>query len=161
MPTSVPTPPHLTRRLAAWHSSLTPRLAGSGPSPQRLLLIEDSLHYQSLVCMLARQHRPDLEVHVAGNGTIGMALFGALNPDLLLLDMVLPNGEGITLLRHLRVHPAFRLTPVLVLTSGASGWWPDASGAPQVLRVIDKASLAQALPAALDAALGAAPGAPR
>ena len=146
-------PPHRTRRLAAWQAALIPRLAGTGPAPLRLLVIEDSLHYQSLICMLAQQHRPDLEVHVASNDVIGMALYGATNPDVLLIDMVLPGGDVATLIRHLRAHPAFRETPLIVLSGEGSGGQKGRSDLPQDLCVIHKASLLQALPAALDATL--------
>jgi CheY-like chemotaxis protein len=71
----------------------------------------------------------------------------------LLIDMVLPGGDVATLIRHLRAHPAFRETPLIVLSGEGSGGPKGPSDLPQDLCVIHKASLLQALPAALDATL--------
>ncbi|WP_240500874.1 response regulator [Deinococcus sp. LM3] len=70
--------------------------------PVRVLLVEDDLR-------VARVNRDLLErdpdVHVVGSAATcaqGDALARALNPDLILLDVHLPDGSGLGLLRHWR-----------------------------------------------------------
>ena len=49
-------------------------LAPADGAPQRLkaLLIEDSVHYQNLVMLLAQQEFPDLDLHTANDGIGGL-----------------------------------------------------------------------------------------
>lgn len=70
----------------------------------RVLLVEDDLR-------VARVNRDLLErdpdVHVVGSAATcaqGDALAQALKPDLILLDVHLPDGSGLGLLRHWRAH---------------------------------------------------------
>ena len=46
-----------------------------GQRPPRLLLIEDSTHFQNLVALLLKQKFPGLEVHVASDGITGLGGF--------------------------------------------------------------------------------------
>src|SRR5256885_6428361 len=55
-----------------------PAQAGTGP---RVLLIEDSVHFQNLVRLLVQRHFPDVQLHVAHDGITGMALYGQIQPD--------------------------------------------------------------------------------
>jgi excisionase family DNA binding protein len=83
----------------------------------RVLLIEDSVHYQNLVVLLLRQHFPALELHVADDGIAGLAMAGRLQPDVLVVDILLPGIDGGTLITSLRSHPQFAATRLVVVTS--------------------------------------------
>lgn len=81
----------------------------------RVLLVEDDLR-------VARVNRDllerDPEVHVVGSAATcaqGDALVQALNPDLVLLDVHLPDGSGLGLLRHWR--SVGRTTDVALITA--------------------------------------------
>ncbi|ACO46494.1 response regulator [Deinococcus deserti] len=81
----------------------------------RILLVEDDLR-------VARVNRDLLErdpdVHVVGSAATcaqGDALAQALQPDLILLDVHLPDGSGLGLLRHWR--SAGRTTDVALITA--------------------------------------------
>lgn len=92
-------------------------------TPLRCLLVEDELMIQQLLIdLLARQ--PGLEV-VAGVGTAaaGIAACAELRPDLLILDIALPDADGLSVARALHVlKPEAR---VIVLSSFASTVeWP-------------------------------------
>ncbi|GAA5437221.1 response regulator [Deinococcus sp. A31D244] len=74
----------------------------AAPAPTRVLLVEDDLR-------VARVNRDLLErdpdVHVVGSAATcaqADALARALTPDLILLDVHLPDGSGLGLLRHWR-----------------------------------------------------------
>ncbi len=84
---------------------------------RRVLLIEDSRHYQSLVSMLLAEKFPELELHIADNGIPGLAMAGQLQPALIIVDILLPGIDGATLITNLRSHPQFSQSRLLVITS--------------------------------------------
>ena len=87
-----------------------------GDQRPRLLLIEDSSHFQSLVSLVVKKHLPQAELHIADDGIAGLALAGKLEPDLLLVDIVLPGIDGATLITSLRSHPQFSHSQLVVVT---------------------------------------------
>jgi len=91
--------------------------AARRPGKRRVLLIEDSVHYQNLVGLLLRQSFPELELHVADDGIAGLALAGQLQPEVLIVDILLPGIDGGTLITSLRSHPQFAETRLIVVTS--------------------------------------------
>jgi CheY-like chemotaxis protein len=82
-----------------------------------MLLIEDSIHYQNLLRLLLRQSFPEVELHVADDGIIGLTMAGELQPDVLVVDILLPGIDGATLITRLRSHPRFAGTQLIVITS--------------------------------------------
>lgn len=83
----------------------------------RVLLIEDSTHFQNLVSLLVKQHFPQVELSIADDGISGLAMVGQLQPDVLLIDILLPGIDGGTLITSLRSHERFRHSKLVVLTS--------------------------------------------
>jgi two-component system cell cycle response regulator DivK len=55
----------------------------------------------------------------AVNATDGVALAAAHRPDLILLDVQLPDGDGVAALERLRTQPGLVLTTVVALTAFA------------------------------------------
>ncbi len=53
----------------------------------------------------------------AGDGYSAMALAQQEHPDVILLDLGLPAGDGFAVLRHLQQFPALAMIPVIVLTA--------------------------------------------
>ena len=101
-------------------------LAGAGsarvapPHPTgapRLLLIEDSVHYQNLVSLLLAQQFPEIELHKASDGIVGLTMYGQLQPQILLVDILLPGIDGATLITSLRSQPQFARSHLIVITS--------------------------------------------
>lgn len=93
------------------------RVPKAPPHATRVLLIEDSAHYQSLVAMLIRRQFPAIELHVESDGIAGLVKAGQLLPDILIIDIVLPGMDGATVVTKLRSHPAFEHCRLLVITS--------------------------------------------
>jgi CheY-like chemotaxis protein len=83
----------------------------------RVLLIEDSIHYQNLMGLLLRKHFPGIELHTANDGIAGLAMAGQLQPQVLVVDILLPGIDGATLITSLRSHPQFAATRLIVVTS--------------------------------------------
>ncbi len=128
-----------------------PAQAGTGP---RVLLIEDSVHFQNLVRMLVQRHFPDVQLHVAHDGITGMALYGQIQPDVLLVDILLPDIDGAALITTLRTHEQFARCKLLVVTSLEASEREAYAFALGGVRVIHRPQLVQELPEALGGLLG-------
>ncbi|OJW99656.1 response regulator transcription factor [Thiobacillus sp. 65-1402] len=83
-------------------------------SPLHILVIEDNPDLAANVCdfLEAKGHAVD----VAGDGLTGLHLAVTQNYDAIVLDIVLPGMDGLTLCRKFR-EEAMRTTPVLMLTA--------------------------------------------
>jgi CheY-like chemotaxis protein len=83
----------------------------------RILLVEDEPVIRELVrSMLADG---TVEVDCAENGPEGLKLAKSAPYDLILLDVVLPQMDGITICRLLRADPKTANTPLYMLTAKA------------------------------------------
>lgn len=128
---------------------------GSARRAQRVLLIEDSVHFQNLVRLLASQKFPQVELHVADEGFVGLAMAGQLQPDVLIVDILLPGIDGATLITSLRSHPQFRQSRLIVITSLDESQREPYAFALAGVPVVHKPNLVAELPALLADALGA------
>jgi excisionase family DNA binding protein len=127
--------------------------AGDAPAPPaaaqekpRVLLIEDSKHFQNLVTLLFRQQFPEVELHVADDGIAGLAMAGRWQPRLLLVDILLPGIDGATLITSLRSHPQFAGTRLIVVTSLDEAGLQPYAFALEGLPVLHKSRLVAGLP---------------
>ena len=60
---------------------------------------------------------PGAELHVASDGIAGLAMAGRLEPDVLLIDILLPGIDGAALITSLRSHPQFARSRLIVVTA--------------------------------------------
>lgn len=127
----------------------------AGKRAQRVLLIEDSVHFQNLVRLLVGQKFPQLELHVADEGFVGLAMAGQLQPDVLIVDILLPGIDGATLITSLRSHPQFRQSRLIVITSLDESQREPYAFALAGVPVVHKPNLVAELPSLLAEALGA------
>lgn len=93
------------------------RPPGGLPLRPVMLLIDDSIHFQKLVSLLVRQRFPNVDLHVADDGIAGLAMYGQLKPQVLIVDILLPGIDGATLITSLRSHPQFASSQLAVVTS--------------------------------------------
>jgi CheY-like chemotaxis protein len=84
----------------------------------KILYIEDFPDNIALVERMVKSRGH--EFHSAQNAADGLALAFTLKPDLILLDLGLPDADGQTLSTWLRNEEAFSRTPIIVLTA-----WPE------------------------------------
>ncbi len=83
-----------------------------------VLYIEDNAVNALLVVEVLRQW-PDVRVVVAEDGASGLAQALQLQPDVLLLDMQLPDMDGLQVLQRLKQDPATRQLKVVALSANA------------------------------------------
>ena len=115
----------------------------------QILLIEDSIHFQNLVTLLVNQHFPGAVLHTANDGITGLAMYGQIQPDVLIVDILLPGIDGATLITTLRSHPQFARSRLIVVTSLDEQQREPYAFALQGVTVIHKPQLVAELPAAL------------
>jgi len=80
---------------------------------KRILIIEDESHIaEGLKLNLSLQ---DYEVEIADNGNAGLKVWKTWQPDLIVLDIMLPGIDGLSVLRSIRLEDE-RL-PILILSA--------------------------------------------
>ncbi len=82
-----------------------------------ILIIEDN--EQNLYLATFLLERSGFEIESARDGTEGIAMANQIKPDLVLLDIQLPEIDGYAVARALRRNPALKETPIVAVTSYA------------------------------------------
>jgi two-component system response regulator RegX3 len=86
--------------------------AGAGEGPVKVLLAEDEESFiEALMIGLTNE---GFKVTVARDGAEAVKLFGEVNPDIVLLDMMLPKMSGIDVCRSIRTHSR---VPIIMVTA--------------------------------------------
>ncbi len=86
-----------------------------GEQAASILVVEDSrIHQRQLQALLTKQ---GYRVSVANHGKEALALLAHLRPDLLLLDIIMPEMDGLALCRLLKEDPKTRDIPVIFISS--------------------------------------------
>jgi len=85
-----------------------------------VLCIEDNVANIRLMEQIMSEAGPGIKLYSAVQGTQGLDLAGSLRPDLVLLDVHLPDIQGDVVLRSLRSHPLTSNIPVAVLSADAT-----------------------------------------
>ena len=83
----------------------------------RILTIEDDALMRKLI--VHALERSGYEVVTASDGLEGLARAAAVQPDLIITDVMMPKLDGYQVVERLRRNPAFAHTPILVLTAQA------------------------------------------
>jgi excisionase family DNA binding protein len=130
-------------------SAPAPGLRGTSTQRPRVLLIDDSTHFQKLISLLIRQQFPQVELHIADDGIAGLALYGQLQPQVLIVDILLPGIDGATLITSLRSHPQFANSHLAVVTSLDEAQRAPYAFALEQVPVIHKPRLVAELPGLL------------
>ena len=84
-----------------------------------ILAVDDSRSILQMVSFTLKG--AGYQVIEATNGQEGLAAAKKSKVDLVLTDLNMPVMDGITMIKQLRAQPAYRFTPMLMLTTEAGG----------------------------------------
>ena len=93
-----------------------PTPPASEPGKPRLLFVEDDA---TLCSLLAEELSNEYVVDTAGNGIEALKAVMRKKPDLIVTDIVMPEMDGVELLRTLRSEPGTQGLPVLLISGRA------------------------------------------
>ena len=79
---------------------------------RKILVVDDEAHIRELICLYLRQ--ADFETIEADNGRVALELARSENPDLIILDLMLPERDGWEVCREVRARGD---TPIIMLTA--------------------------------------------
>ncbi len=115
---------------------------------RRVLLVEDDVDIQ-LVASLALSDIGGFTVEVCGSGREALEAAARFRPDLILLDVMMPDMDGITALGELRANPETRLIPVVFMTARTQhheiARYKELGSIGVITKPFEPASLAEAL----------------
>ncbi|MGY5880434.1 MAG: response regulator [Candidatus Thorarchaeota archaeon] len=84
-------------------------------SNKKILVVDD----EELTTVLAKTflEKHGFEVIIASDGEEGLRMAEAENPDLVLLDVMLPSMDGFAVCKKLKENEKFKDTPILMFTA--------------------------------------------
>lgn len=80
-----------------------------------IILVEDDRLFQAVIT--SHLGRANFEISLFGSGEEMLASSARLEPDLFLLDVMLPGMDGFEICRKIREYPPWKDKPILALTS--------------------------------------------
>lgn len=114
-----------------------------------ILAVDDSGSMRQMVSFTLKSAGYDVIEAVDGNDALNKAKSAQV--DLVVTDVNMPNKDGIDLIRDLRTLPAYKFTPMLMLTTessmekkqlgkaaGATGWIVKPFNPDQLLKTVQK-----------------------
>lgn len=82
----------------------------------KVLIVEDEP--ELLAIMAGAFRKGGIEVFTAGNGELGLELYRAVRPDLVITDIVMPAKEGVSLIIDIKKSP-FQ-APIIAISGGGA-----------------------------------------
>lgn len=117
-------------------------LGGARKYRRRVLIVDDSSTHRLWLEMMLNSC---YDVDVATDGPSGVQRALETKPDLILLDVVMPGQDGLSVCRELRTHPETSQTPIILVTTQSDEWDVEAgytSGCTDyILKPVDQVEL--------------------
>lgn len=85
--------------------------------PQRILIVEDDIVTARIYS--SQLQRAGFEVEVASDGQKGLDQLATFRPTGLLIDFMMPQMNGLELVRRIRALPGYETTPLIVYSNAA------------------------------------------
>lgn len=107
----------LTKPVAS--ETLDAALAGLPNQPRRVLVVDDDPQFVHLMTRMltARPERRDVEVLAAQGGRAALEMMDRARPDLVLLDLMMPDLGGREVLAAMRANPSLSDVPAIVVSA--------------------------------------------
>jgi len=103
---------------------------------KKILLIEDDLVMRTVYQRFLRSN--GFEVEVAVDGEEGLAKLARVQPDAVVVDVMMPKLNGIAVVQAIRAQDALRSLPVMVVTNAAVPAFVEQARAAGADHVCDK-----------------------
>lgn len=84
---------------------------------RRILIIEDDPHIGSILKIGLTAEK--FEIQIEDDGRRGVDLALSFCPDLVLLDLIMPKADGVTVLKLFKQHPDLKRIPVVIVSAKA------------------------------------------
>jgi len=83
------------------------------PGQLKILLVEDNTDIREVTCLIFEMHMPEARVIQAIKGAEALALMKSETPDMVILDLGLPDMDGMKVLKEIR---SYSDVPIIILT---------------------------------------------
>jgi PAS domain S-box-containing protein len=93
---------------------LQPEATTGAPSTRKALIIEDDPDLANILAAMLERH--NIQSHIVLTGGKGIALSKQMHPDLIVLDLILPDMDGSIVVEDLRKDNILRSVPLVVYT---------------------------------------------
>ena len=103
---------------------------------KKILIIEDD-PVMGFVCQRLLS-RGGYEIQVANDGSKGLAQVNTFQPDLVLLDLMMPKMNGVDVLKNIRAQESFHNLPVIVMTNACVPSLIEQAAAAGATHILDK-----------------------
>lgn len=84
----------------------------------KILIADDELRLRKVVTLHLK--KSGFEVVEASNGQQALDVVESVNPDIIVLDIMMPEVDGLTACREIRKIDDFKDTPIILLTAKAT-----------------------------------------
>src|SRR5262245_30782125 len=116
-PAATPISRNPSAHASCWPRSASCSIMRAAPvhDPPRILAVDDT--EENLEILKVRLEANGYEIFTASDGEEGLARARAVAPDLILLDIMMPKRDGISVLRELKQDEVLRAIPVILVTA--------------------------------------------
>lgn len=124
----------------------------------RTVLVVDDEPIVLRIVQKRLSHKEHVRVLIAETGKAGLAILEKEKPDVIILDHLLPDTEGLDLCRTIKRNPKFKDIPILFFASFNKFGFEASAEAAGALRVINKEDMSELIAAIHELANIAHPG---
>jgi signal transduction histidine kinase/CheY-like chemotaxis protein len=114
-------------------------LSRLSPREGRILVVDDDPHVIDMVRQLLEED--PYEIVAAADGQEALEAVAHRRPDVILLDLLMPNMDGFAVIEHLQQDPEYRRIPIIVLTAKTLTVGEQALLDQSVVKVVQKMGL--------------------
>ena len=83
--------------------------------PSSILVVDDEAdNFDVIETLLSRQ---EYQLHYASSGAAAIASLGLFQPDLIIMDVMMPDLDGIDTCRQIKALPPWQLVPIIMVTA--------------------------------------------
>lgn len=105
--------------VTAWHPFCDPFPQKRPHMKKKILIVEDNQELLKVLRLLLKNK--SYEIYLALNGEQGVAMATTKRPDLIIMDILLPEMDGLRATDLIRKNPMTRSIPILAVTAEVNG----------------------------------------